>query len=491
MLIIRLFLAGIFGVAALGKFLDLEGSEKAVGAFGVPKSLAKPISFLLPLFELAIAISLLFVEISWFASIAGVLLLLLFIVGMLIQISKGNAPDCHCFGQIHSEPVSKKSVIRNAIIAVIGFLLVVSGRETQGIDLFKKDLQSVGSADYMQFVLGLAIVMLLAAIIYFLKQISEQQSKILRRIEILEILSSGERSIEHDNIGHPDDGLPIGAPVPDFQLVSVSGRKVQFNHLISRGKSLVLLFVSPNCNPCSAMLPEIKKWQSKFGEKLDFVLISTGNAKENTEKFGEVTKDILLQKEKEIGEFFGALWTPTALIINSDGTVGSRTAAGDEAIRELIEKVKSKINGSENIFISSNESGLRKVKIGESVPEFEHTDVYGKAIGTKDLKGKKTLIAFWSETCPHCVAMLDDLREWEKIKGQDEPDLLLFSSGDAETHKKFDLKSPIILDDEHKTAEKLGMSGTPSAVLINENGKFISETALGAFEIWALLGKRK
>jgi hypothetical protein len=67
----------------------------------------------------------------------------------------------------------------------------------------------------------------------------------------------------------------------------------------------------------------------------------------------------------------------------------------------------------------------------------------------------------------------------------------VFSSGDVESHKKFDLKSPIILDEGYKIAAKLGMSGTPSAVLIGRNGEFISETAIGAPQIWALLGKKK
>ena len=35
------------------------------------------------------------------------------------------------------------------------------------------------------------------------------------------------------------------------------------------------------------------------------------------------------------------------------------------------------------------------------------------------------------------------------------------------------------------------MNGTPSAVLINENGKIISEVAVGAEQIWTLIGKRK
>jgi hypothetical protein len=49
----------------------------------------------------------------------------------------------------------------------------------------------------------------------------------------------------------------------------------------------------------------------------------------------------------------------------------------------------------------------------------------------------------------------------------------------------------VILDEGHKTAAGFGMYGTPSAVLVNEDGVIVSETAIGAPDIWALIGKRK
>jgi protein-disulfide isomerase len=86
---------------------------------------------------------------------------------------------------------------------------------------------------------------------------------------------------------------------------------------------------------------------------------------------------------------------------------------------------------------------------------------------------------------------MDELKIWEKEKGASEPNLIVFSDGDAETHKNLELNAPILLDKNYKTAEKLGMAGTPSAVLIDENGVIVSETAIGAGNIWALIGKRK
>ena len=494
LLLIRLILVAIFALAGIGKLLDLPGSEKAVKDFGVPEDLAKPFSVLLPIGEIFIAILLVFVQTSWLGAIGGFLLLLVFIGGMLVQMAKGNAPDCHCFGQIHSEPVSAKSLIRNAVFAALAFVLVVSGRENQGLSFFDS-ANNYSEGNFMSLILGLATIGLLAAAVYFLKLISEQQTQILRRIEIMELTAhDGGREVERENLSNPHDGLPIGAPAPDFELPDVNGRNVAFEHLLMQGKPMLFFFVSSNCNPCAALLPEIETWQKELRDKINFVFISSGNAKENSEKFAGVTeKQILLQNEREVGELFGALWTPTALLINADGTVASRVAAGDAAIRELIEKIKAENLASEFLFVANgNKNGNSKPpKIGENVPEFSIADLRGTAISQKDFQGKKTLVAFWSLTCPHCVTMMKDLREWEKEKGRDEPNLIVFSDGETEAHKDFDLKSPILIDKEYEIAEKLGMFGTPSAVLVNEDGKIVSETATGAPQIWALIGKRK
>jgi len=43
LLVLRLALAAIFGVAGIAKLFDPAGSEKAFGDFGVPKQFARPL----------------------------------------------------------------------------------------------------------------------------------------------------------------------------------------------------------------------------------------------------------------------------------------------------------------------------------------------------------------------------------------------------------------------------------------------------------------
>jgi thiol-disulfide isomerase/thioredoxin/uncharacterized membrane protein YphA (DoxX/SURF4 family) len=484
LLLIRIFLCGVFVLAGMGKLLDLEGSEKSVKEFGVPGDFAKPFAILLPVAELLIAALLLPVSTSWLGAIGAVLLLAVFIGGMIWQMAKGNAPDCHCFGAIHSEPVSKKSLIRNVVFAILAFFLVARGADGQGLSFSDLTVEMA-----IQLFLGLATIALLGAVVFYLKKISEQQTQIIRRIEILEIVShEGGREVERAEAGDPHDSLPIGAMAPDFELPDLSGRTVAFEQLLAKGKPMLFFFVSPTCSPCEALLPEIEEWQTGLQDKVEFIFISTGKAEENAEKFGGVSfKQILLQEDKEVSALFHAKWTPTAIFINSDGIIASHLAVGDDGIRDLLKKVKLIDFEKRTVFLANSS----KVKIGADVPEFSMKDVHGTEITSDYFRGKKTLVTFWSTTCPHCLNMIRDLQEWDKQKGADEPNLIVFSQGEVEDHKEIGLKSPIVLDEGYKTAEKFGMFGTPSAVLVNENGKIISETAVGAANIWALIGKRK
>lgn len=487
LLLIRLILFAIFALAGIGKLLDLKGSEKAVKDFGTPEEFAKFFAVALPFAEIVFAACLLFVETSWLGAVGALILLLTFIGGMIWQLAQGNAPDCHCFGAIKSEPVSRKSLIRNIIFAMLAFFLILSGRNNQGASVFDSTDNIEGNV--MSYILGLATVGLLAVAVFYLKKISEQQSQIMRRIEVLELTALDGKEVFREEVAHPTEGLPIGSPAPDFVLPDVNGKDVTLGNLTAQGKPVVFFFVSPTCNPCAGLLPEIEAWQNELKGKLNFVFVSSGTAKENLDKLaGETLKRILLQKDRETALAFGAQWTPTAVLVNADGTIASRPAIGDKAIRELMEMIKTRIDGAEVLLIANGDKNLAE-KLGDDLPEFFETDVFDKIVASQDLRGKKTLVTFWSMSCGFCTKMLDDLRDWDKSKGADEPNLLVISEGENEPHRQLNLQSPIILDEDRRISKELGMSGTPSAVLINEDGKIVSETAVGADKIWSLVGK--
>jgi peroxiredoxin/uncharacterized membrane protein YphA (DoxX/SURF4 family) len=485
LLILRLVLAAVFAVAGIAKVFDPAGSEKAAADFGVPALLAKPVGRFLPAIELIVAAALLFTQYSWFAAIGAAALLLAFTAGMIVQIAKGNAPDCHCFGQLHSEPVGKSSVIRNlALLAVAGFL-IVSGKAVQGVSFLNT------AQDIMLFGLGIVVIGLLAIAVAFLKKISDQQTEIMKRVELMELVAREGGPVQREDVGHPHEGLPIGAVFPDFELPDLKGNVIALDDLKAAQIPLLFIFISPTCNPCNALIPEFEKWEKELWGRVKLVFISSGNAEENAAKFGEGHNFVvLLQDERELADQVMAKWTPTAVLMDARGRIASHVAAGDAGIRALVEKVKG-LKGDESFtYITNGNGDAPTTKIGESVPRFSMADIEGNQITSDHFKGKQTLVAFWSLTCPFCQQMLEDLRDWDKVKGKDDPALVLFSDGDEAAHQELGLSSPVIIDEGHKTAAEFGMYGTPSAVLVNEDGRIISETAIGAPNIWSLIGRK-
>lgn len=484
LLIIRLALAMVFGIAAMAKLFDRAGLEKALADFGVPKPLIGPFVYLLPLAELLLAVSLLFVEVSWFGAIGSAALFGVFTAGMLYQLAKGNAPDCHCFGQIHNEPVGVTSVVRNVVLIGLAAILIAQGRSFQGVSLVNSN------QDIMQFIIGIAIVGLLGAVVFFLKRISEQQVQIMRRIELMELVSQEGGSVERKDVALPHDGLPIGGHFPEFELTATNGEMVSLSNIKDLKKAALFFFISPTCNPCKALLPEFDRWQNDLAGKVEFIFVSSGKAKDNIEKFGS-DRRILLQKARELADPLKAQWTPTAVLMDAAGRVASHIAAGDSAIRSLVEQIKTEDLAQEFTHFASIDGHSHENKIGRDVPQFKVEDIKGKEITTDYFKGKQTLVTFWSHTCGFCQSMIEDLREWDKTRGKDDPDLILFSDGDKEKNESLGLRAPIIVDEHFKTANGFGMFGTPSAVLINEKGQIVSETAVGAPNIWSLVGRKK
>ncbi len=488
LLIIRLILCAVFAVAGIGKLLDIKGSVKATEDFGVPESLSKIIGYTLPYLEILLAVGLLFSTTSQFAAIGLTCLLAVFIGGMLNQMRLGNAPDCHCFGQIHSEPISIKSVVRNVIFAVLSAGLIVVGRENQGLSAVNW-MTELTSAEKMLGVFGLAITALSAFAVNYLSHILTEQKQLSRRIELMDFVANEHNHGEHrEDVTHPTESLPIGATVPNFTLPDVNGKQVEFDHLLMQTKPLLFFYVSPTCQPCNALLPEIDAWQNELKDKVSFVFISEGTAKDNIAKFGK-ERTVLIQKDREVTQKFLAKWTPTAFLVQNNGTIASRMAAGDTAIRELI----SQIQLQENVSFVLNETveGETKVLIGEELPTFSLSNLEGQTIEPHKLIGSKNVLTFFSLHCSFCQTMIDEIKDWEKVKGKDDPNLIIMSDGEIEAHKELGLRSTILIDKGNLISAKLGMNGTPSAIMVNEHGKIVSETAVGAEQIWSLIGKRK
>jgi peroxiredoxin/uncharacterized membrane protein YphA (DoxX/SURF4 family) len=510
LLIARLVLAAVFILAGVAKLSDFKGSRKAIIDFGLPALLASPLALLLPLAELGAAAALIPASSAWWGALGALGLLLLFLVGISINLARGRKPDCHCFGQLHSAPAGWKTLARNgALAAVAGFVLwegYYGGAGPSAISW----VGALSAAQLLALLVGILVLALLAGQWWFLVHLLRQNGRLLVRLEAVEAsIATGGSVVAPSQNGTPvrqeAEGLPVGSEAPDFNLSGLHGETLTLEALRSSDKPVMALFTDPGCGPCNAMLPDVGRWQEEHAHKLTLALISRGEVEENKTKAQEhALKNVLLQKDWEVSESYEVEGTPSAVLISTDGKIASPVAGGAEGIRSLLayavgERAQLPMHTRQPQAQGQPCPNCGKVhaaaptveaaqKVGEEAQEVKLPNLEGNTVELADFRGEKTLVLFWNPGCGFCQQMLPDLKEWEAEATEGAPKLLVVSAGTEEANKEMGLASPVLLDQNFTTGRAFGASGTPSAVLVDAEGKVASEVAVGAPAVMELAG---
>jgi uncharacterized membrane protein YphA (DoxX/SURF4 family)/peroxiredoxin len=335
LLTLRLLLAVVFVLAGVTKLLDLPGSRKAVAGFGVPARLSAPVGLLLPIAELVVAIALIPRATAWWGALGAVIMLTLFVVGIAVSVARGKAPDCHCFGQLYSEPVGRSTLVRNVALAVLAGFVLWQGPGTSAVEW-------VGDLSNAEWVLLVAIGLLAVCVIgqgFLFFNLMKQHGRLLLRLDALEAgpgtIGQAPAAARPPALSHQQ--LAIGSVAPAFTLHDLDEGVVTLADLLAPGKPVFLMFSDPGCGSCTALLPEIAGWQQAC-PGLTMAVISRGTSEGNRAKARDLgIRYILLQRDRETAQAYGSHATPCAVIVRPDGTIGSQVAVGPVAIRNLVE----------------------------------------------------------------------------------------------------------------------------------------------------------
>jgi peroxiredoxin len=461
-------------VAGLTKLVDLTGSQRALRDFGVPIRLAAPLGLLLPLAELAVAIALLPSAWAWWGAVGALALLLVFVVGISYNLARGRTPDCHCFGQLHSAPAGWLTLLRNLVLAALAACITWFGRPSAGPGVLDW-LAPLTAAEHIELLSALILCVLLIGFGWLLFEIMTQQGRLLLRIEAAEarLAEAGLGTRALPSRGSVA-GLAVGTPAPAFRLSDLDGGEVTLSDLRPSDKALVLLFSDPDCGPCAAIFPEVGRWQRDAASRLAIAVVSRGSVEANQ-----------------------ALATPSAVLIDREGKIGSPLAQGAEAIRSLVASAFGgyPLNTLPILPMTAqrNGNGSRPtlpvaLKIGDVAPAFSLPDLAGHLVHLSDFRGSTTLVLFWRPGCGFCQRMLAALRAWEAQPQEGAPRLLVVSTESVQDNQAMGLRSPIVLDQATiRVGSLFGATGTPMAVLIDAEGKIASELAAGAPAVLAQL----
>lgn len=395
LLLSRLLLSAVFLLAGVAKLGDAKGAIQALKDFGIPSRLAPPVSLLLLAAEIAVGAALIPTTLDWYGAWGALALFCIFALGIGVAMARGRDPECHCFGKLHSSRVGWPTLTRNGILAALAGWLVLRGPGQLGPSLWAH-VVAAGENERKLFIIA-GIVM---CFLFFraLKQ-RPAPAPVVAAEESEDSGWFGD-SKEEETADQPPDptaepepavavqqaipqaapkpmpapaaasqapplkpapvrkppvsyvppiapalrealaagtGLPIGTHAPEFILPNLLGQSTSLHSLREPGKTTCLVFATPHCDACRAVMPDISRWSREHSQALNFVVISRGSATPNMAKAnGLDPARVLLQQQFELSDNYGVRSTPAAVLIAGSGHVQSQIAVGRPDIQKLV-----------------------------------------------------------------------------------------------------------------------------------------------------------
>lgn len=312
LIVARALLVLVFAVAGLAKLADRAGSRVALEGFGVPGRIARPGAVILPIAELATAALLVPSSTARIGAVLASVLLVGFGAGIGRALARGQAPDCHCFGQLHSRPAGSETLARNGALLVVGLLLVVDPGPS---------LNAWASASSGDRIAAAAFALVTIVLAYAYASLA------------------AEMRGTHGASAQTTQSLDIGASAPTVQVKTLTGDPVAIPDLMSGHVPSVLVFTSATCGPCVGLLPELARWRQVLKGRLDVQVIAAGDEESNRELAEEHGLDVFLDASGRASAAHGVTATPSAIDFDRGGRVAGNPVAGAPAIEALIRTV--------------------------------------------------------------------------------------------------------------------------------------------------------
>ena len=272
------------------------------------------------------------------------------------------------------------------------------------------------------------------------------------------VKAHGHRHPEHvSEQNHADE------PAPEFEATDIAGAPAGTSSL--RGQRAALLFVSPDCETCSASPVQLEALKAKTRAKVVVVCRADRERCAAAAAGYDADVQVIADEDRAISELFRITATPTAITLTEDGRVASRGYALSGTDRAQGNGHVEPSDVSEMVIVGEN--GL----VGTDVPAFEAEDVRGQAFSSSAL-GRGAALLFTSPDCAGCEVTLSEL-ETLRAASHGELVVVCHSPSDrcASLAHYYQQRVRVIADPDRVLHELFGVTSLPILVSIGQDGR--------------------
>lgn len=320
-------LAALLVISGLAKVRHVEATRSAFAQLELPRALTdSPAPRALPWVEIVLAVALLLSPASVALPVA-VLALVVF-VAYLVVIGRALTFDhpvtCGCFGELGLGEVTRRTLVRNALLVALALLTVWSATAQDSV------ASRLVAADASTW--GWAGVVLLAGAT-LVATFGGTKGAPLHRSDgagptgDLEGTSSGELDYQRQ-------------PLPFASLVDADGNSHTLTELVREGAQL-LVFISPGCGPCTEVMARIPGWASGLGPVRVRAVVAQG-IESVVDRAPELSGHLLQDPQGSTRRIFDS-GTPGAVLLGGDGLLAGGPVRGKEPVLEFVEDIRAEL----------------------------------------------------------------------------------------------------------------------------------------------------
>jgi peroxiredoxin len=165
-------------------------------------------------------------------------------------------------------------------------------------------------------------------------------------------------------------------------------------------------------------------------------------------------------------------------------TLGFKEIGEEEVLQYLDENYKDLasrcFDDFEKTEFEKRMQGYAAMKVGNAAPDFALNMVNNKAASLYKLKAEKTIVVFWSSTCPHCLEEMPKLNTWAATQKNTKV-LAVSLDTDKAIHEETIKKFPALLHTcdykgwNTEAATQYYIAATPTFIVLNKDKKILGK----------------